>query len=316
MNPTHKLLLGLLVLQLGLAGITWSGRRSSGGPSGAEALLPVSLGDVTAFAVTSKPPDKDTPPEAVRLEKKGDAWVVASAGDYPAVTSKVEEVLKKVLELKVREPIATNKANHNALRVGERDFDRKLEVTAAGATTSLVAGSAKGTSIHVRKADSDAVYWARGVSTWNLSERVSSYVDTQYVSVEDPTKVTVTNSKGSFTLTKGAGGDWSVSGLPPGKQARQADLTAFVDKARKVTMSDPVGKKLEADYGLGDGARVVLEYKDGEATKTLGYSIGTEKDSKFYLKADEMEHVVMVSKWSVEKLVQQAAADFAEPDQS
>ena len=39
--------------------------------------------------------------------RAGDGWVVASAGDYPAKPGKVEEVVGKLVDLKVRNPIAT-----------------------------------------------------------------------------------------------------------------------------------------------------------------------------------------------------------------
>lgn len=315
MTCVNKMLAGLLVVQLGLAAATWSGRNSEP-DEGTRQLLNVALADVTAFEVTESGKDA----KAVRLEKKDGAWVVASAGAYPAKASGVEDVLKKVLDIEVGAPLATKKANHNALKVGDRDFDKRVKITAGGKTHELVIGGAKGTSIHVRLAGANEVFWARGVSSWALSSQISSYVDTEYVKVEDPQKVIVENEHGSFTLEKVAGA-WTLAGAADPGQVDASKIDSFVRSAATVRMTEPVGTEVTEAHGLGEGAVVTLtglkekdgEDEDGEGTKetfTASYVVGSEKDGKFHVKAEDATHVVLVSKWAVEKIKTQKATDF------
>lgn len=315
LNATHTKLLALLAVQVVLGIVTHSG---SGGdaPAGSEPLLTLKVADVTALELASKPLD-DEDPTPVRFERKGEGWVVASAGDFPAKADKVEEVLGKVLGLKVQDPIATSPANHNALRVGTRDYDKTVKLEAGPAKYSLVMGSAKGSSIHVRKADANEVYYARGLTTWALSDQVSGYVDTKYVEADDVVEVHLKNQHGQLTLVKDKAGDWTLDPAPPGVPLKASELQAFVDKARKLTLAEPVGKTVDDAYGLGENAVVVRlvsesageEGADPTRSET-SYLLGVEEDGKVYAKADTSDYVVKVSKWSVEKTLEAKFTDF------
>ena len=308
MNKTNKVLVGLLGAQALLLVLTWAGGAGSAGSNNqSEPLLDLSADDVTALNVEGKAAD-DKPAESVTLEKRGDKWVVATADDYPADGEKVDEVVKKLVEARIRAPLATHKANHNALNVGEREFSKKVTLRAGDARHALVIGSGKGSSVHARFADKDEVFLARGISAWAISERVRTYVKGDYVSVEAPTEVRVVGAGGrTVTLSKGEGGKWTVGELAAALPVDEAKVSTFVSSARNVQLAAPVGKESKAEFGLGEGATVVtLKSEKGETT----YRIGALVDGKYYLKADDNDYVVQVSKYSVEKMVDDGPDKF------
>ncbi len=305
MSKANTILAGLLVVQLGLAAFTWAGGTRLGGATDTQPLVEGDPSDVTELEITGTAKD-DKPARTLKLVKTGDAWVVSTAADFPAKTEKVDEIVKKLVEAKVREPIATHKANHAALKVGEKTFEKKVRVKIGGSDVNLVVGSGKGTSIHARHDGKDEVYLARGVSAWAISDRVSSYVDTEYVKVEDPSEVSVQNSKGTINLVRNDAGKWRVTELAADSDVDDSRVSAFVSSARSIRLSEPVGKEIKPAYGLADGVQVILKTKD----KTVSYAIGATDGDHAYVKADNSEYVVKVSKFSVERLRDQTPDKF------
>ncbi len=305
MSKLNTTLIGLLAVQLGLTAFTWAGGARLGGASDAKPLVDGAPGDVTELEITGKA-EADKPARTVKLTKKGDDWVVASAADYPAKQDKVDEIVKKLVEAKVREPIATNKANHGALKVSDSTFDKKVRLKLGSDDVKLVVGSGKSSSIHARRADQDEVFLARGVSAWAISDRVSSYIDTEYVKVEDPTEVSVQNPNGTINLVKGDDGKWKVTELPADADVDDSRVSAFVSSARSVRMAEPVGKEIKPEYGLDGAVQVVLKAKD----QSYSYAVGALDGDHHYVKADGNDYVVKVSKWSVERLRDQTPDKF------
>jgi hypothetical protein len=314
----NKILAGLLGVQVLLAIATWSTRSAAPEPEGAKDLLTFDLGDVTKVEISEKAGaeggEAKAASDTVTLAKSGDGWVVASAGDYPAKPGKVEEVVGKLVDLKVRNPIATQKANHNALRVGDREYGRKVKLEAGGKTVELIVGSGSGNSSHVRLADSDEVYRARGVSTFSISTGVRSYVETKYLEtkVDALTSINVRNAKGTLTLQKGEDGEWQLAELPPGAELDTTKLKTLVNAVARLNLNAPVGKEVKPEHGLdAPNAEVTLIGTENEEAKTWRYVIGAALDDQyFYAKADDNEYVVTVAKWSTEQARSKAAVDF------
>lgn len=306
MNQTNKILVGVAAGQLVLVALTWTLASTIGTGSDATPLIDSMKADeVTELTISSGPKDgKTTPP--VTLEKRGDAWVVASAEGYPAKADTVTDLVKKIVDLKVREPVATNKGNHAVLKVSDTTYDKKVHLKAGSATADLVIGSAKGSSVHARFEGKDEVFLARGVSSYALSDRASTFVDTQYLAVKEPTAVTVKNDKGVINLTKTDAGGWTVAQLPADVDVDDSRVKAFVNAASTVVLAEPVGKTVKPEYGLDAGVRVEVTSAEG----TRAYRIGAEADGKVYVKADDNDFVVKVAKYSVDTLRTQVPNNF------
>lgn len=309
MNNTNKILIGAAVLQAALMAVTWSsGVGRAGGSSEAQPLLDVPLAEVSAIAVSDRGEGEEKA-ESVSLVRKGEAWVVGGADDFPADTKKIEEVIGKLLKATHREPIATKAANHNALDVGERTYDKKVELTVGGEKKTLILGSGKGSSVHARFEGKDDVYLARGISSWAVGNKVDTYVDTQYVEVKEPVEVRVVNRNGPIDLVKGEGDVWAVAQLKPDAKVDPSRVRSFVTAARSVRLTAPVGKAVKPEFGLGEGA-VTVSVRDAE--KTVSYRIGAEDGDFRYVKADDNDYVVKVRKYAVDDLIKQTADKFVE----
>lgn len=295
MGCINKKLVGILVVQVGLAAITWW-PKPKGAQEGDRPLIDLNLEQVEQLIVSSKPA-KGEEAKPVHLAKKDGSWVVASASDFPAKADKVEEVVKKILGLRVGTPIAKQRSNHNALHVGEREYDKLVTLTGGGKSTTVVIGSAKGSNAHVRIKSEDKVYWVKDLSTWALKDSLDSYIETEFFKIEDPKKVEVTNDKGLIELAKNEAGEWVLANIPPGQTSDSAKVDSFVRSIAKLRLSEPVGSEVKPEYGLQTGTRVVLTDKED---KTHTYRIGAEKDGKFYVQVDGQATVVLAPKWAVD----------------
>ena len=174
----HKILIGLLVLQLALVAVMF---LRGGKPELTKdtplfaGLDPAKVTRVRLFAAGAEKPGVD-------LVKKGADWVVASHSDYPADAAKVKGLLDPLAKIAAGEPIATSASRHKQLRVADRDFDRKivLDVEGAGEKT-LVIGNPVGARRTALRVGGDAVYAASEVSFFVAEP--AGFVSTKYVDI-------------------------------------------------------------------------------------------------------------------------------------
>lgn len=312
MTRINKILGVVLVAQAGLVALTW-GTRGSAPKSDAQPLFPdVEVAGVKSLRVQARSGNaKDTEPVVTRVVRKGDGWVLPDADDFPADTKKVEAIVAKLLAGQIRAPIASNQSNHNALEVGDRTFNRKVDLAWDGGEAKLVVGSARGTSAHVRREGEDAVYLARGFSASSIEEDAASYIDTTWLDVEEPEQIIVKNPRGTLTLNK-VEGKWQLEELPKGEVPDPTRFTAFVGQARKLIIHSPVGKTVKDEYGLTTELSAHVTLKKGD--KTWKYSLGALVDGNRYVKREDNDWVVRIPTFSVSNLMDQVPMNFIKDD--
>lgn len=296
MTPIHRILGGLLLAQVALGVATWwpSGAASEK----AHALFSVPRDQVTALTVVG-PPKEGKEAAPVRLEKDQGAWVVASLGGYPADETKVSELLDKVVDVQVREPVASRSVNHNALKVGEKDYARRVTVTAGGQSTELVLGTASSNAANVRLASADDVFQVRGFSVYSIGDTDKRYYDPVYLSLapESVRSFTVANGTTLVQLDK-QGEDWMSPDLPPGARIDGEKVTKFLKKFASVRMTDPVGREVLPEFGL-DGAVAFRWAAEEEGQSTSGaLRIGATVDGQVFAKRDDSPWVVKIREGS------------------
>jgi hypothetical protein len=315
MTKTQKILLGILIVQIGLAAATFLTTRSLAGASDAKPFLGMKAADVTGLAIEAGEAKPGEKADRVELAKKDGGWVVASGGDFPAKADKVDELVKNLAEMTVREPISTQASGHAALGVADAEFGRKVTIEAGGAEKTFFVGSGDGPGVHLRFANEPAVYQSRGVSAWSVSASARAYVDSKYVDVDKDklSAVTVVNAQGTLTFKK-VGDSWTLAELPAGEALDADKVKLFVGKAAKVNLEAPVGKEILPALGLGAGAKVTLVGTVEDKPKIVSYLVGARAgESSYYAKADDSDYVVTVSKYSAEQLLEKVALDFAKP---
>jgi hypothetical protein len=316
MNQVNKILIAALALQVVLVVVTWNACQRKSDKVDPQPVLGFAAEDVTGLEVVAKANKPDQGPDKVELARKDGKWVVANAGDYPADEEKVTKVIEQLAELKIREPIARSKTNHEALKVGEFEYGRKLKVRTASEEKALIIGAGKGQSIHLRYADKDDVYQAAGMSAWSVHSKVRNYIDTKYLSLEKDkvNALTVTNPKGQLTFTRQGEEGWALAELPPDEELDQSQVTLLVNRMSNVNLSQPLGKEVKPEYGLAQGTRVVLVSSEEGETVTTSYTIGAMTGEEYYLKADDNEFVITVAKWATGEATEKVAADFVKKE--
>ena len=306
--------IALAIQALLAAGLWATGGRAPGRQ--AKPLLGFEEKAITQLEIAGRPSADGKAADTVTLTRSGDAWVVSSAEGFPAKADKVDEVVKKLAAMKVRNPLATQAANHNALRVGDATWSKHVNVTAGGETKKLVVGSGSGTSIHVRFDGQNDVFQGRGLSEFQISNNARNYIETQLVQAESDkvTAVSVSNAKGSLTFRKD-GTTWQLEQLPAGATLDETKVTSFISAVTRLNLDRPVGKTSKPEFGLdAAGTRVEIMTAQDDKPVTLSYAIGAAagagEGDGFYVKASTNEYVVVATKWATESARTKGIEDF------
>ena len=301
MKKSHQILAGIAALQLILlVGITIKGQPEAAVPSAP--LTTLTAEEITAFVIKRA---DDYPPNQVPLNlvKKNGVWVVPTADDYQVDSDKVENVLEKLVSIDADQSVARSKTSHNALKVGDRDYTKRVQLTAGTKTTEIVIGEGKGRSMYVRKSDADDVYLVRGLTAYDVSHEVTNYTEAEYFKMSDlqEVRVNVSSPGGSQSahLFQDATGKWEVDGLgdAPIDESRVRALLIAVRSGRMVR---PVGKTIRPEFGLGNPrARVTMKNKDEEMELLVGSDIGDFT----YVKVNTKPDVILVRKYTLDALL-------------
>lgn len=164
--------------------------------------------------------------EQATLQRSGEKFFVANKDGYPADTSRVNDLLIRCLDIKVKaaELITSNSALHKDLGVSEdtagsnvKFFDKNDQFI-TGLLVSEVSESEDVKGVNVRLSTGNDVYRALDVP-W-FSGYAMDYVDKQFVVIkeEDIASVTVSLPEERYTLKRSDSGDIVLENMPAGKK--------------------------------------------------------------------------------------------------
>lgn len=267
MNRTHWILTGVLAVQVALLVLIapWS---TGAGADTPRPLLPELESFTPAKIEVSQGHDKNN--KSVVLDHDGDTWTLEGQQGYPADAKKLDGLLDTLKGLKVRRPVVTSSRYHEALKVTDTDYERRIRIwqePKGKPKIDLLVGTSPNYRIsHVRLEGDDRVYEARGLMTSDLQADAGSWIDKQFVNVpfENVTQVTVSNKHGRFELSR-EGDDWKVTPAPgSGKTLDKSKVDSFVRQLASLWLSEPAGSPGTSDYGLDDPAATVeITYRAG-----------------------------------------------------
>lgn len=308
---THRILTVALALQAGLAVVTWWPARGAA-PAEPRALVDLDAGAISAVEITGRASDGDLP-DPVRLERGASGWTVASLHGYPADEAKVTDLLDRLLELRVRAPVATQPTSHAALEVADDAFTRKLRLEAGGEAVELFLGAGRGQSAHVRRGDEALVHAARGISAWSVADAGRSWIDAAWIDVDRAQLATfaLSNAHGAFTLEKGPDG-WAAAG---DERALDPDaVDALLRDLLRLRIRTVAAAEAEPAHGLDGAVRVRWSLASGPGG---AYEVGAVEDGRAFARQEGRPHVVELSSSAVapardtrlEDLLAEAAAD-------
>ncbi len=216
---TILILLAVLVVLAGMATLIEKGRSGKTRLKGAQLIpgLKTELVDGIRFRAEGA---------EVALEKKGNAWVVASEGGFAAEKKPVEDILAALRKCTADEVVSTNRANQGLFMVDTTGTE--VWVAQQGKEIAHLFVGKPGPdmlSTYVRPASSDRVILTPGYlpslfqkrDTWRLKTLVSAKPEEvrgfEYVS---PTR-------GELVLAKSEGGEWRMEKPDTGR----VDMSRF-----------------------------------------------------------------------------------------
>ncbi|HSK05760.1 MAG TPA: DUF4340 domain-containing protein, partial [Kofleriaceae bacterium] len=178
LTRVHKILIGLLAVQLALAALMLFRDDEPTVVKDTPLLATLDASKVTRVRLYGAGAEQP----GVDLVRKGAGWVVASHADYPADAAKVTGLIEPLAKVAAGDPIATSPTRHKQLRVGGREFERKLvlDVEGAGEKTIVIGAPVGGRRTAIR-IGGDEVYAATEVS--HFVAEPAGFVSTKYVDV-------------------------------------------------------------------------------------------------------------------------------------
>lgn len=325
MSMLNKILVALLATQVVVVIASQFTRTASARRSAPERLFATLDADkVSKIEIIGTPKNEDSDPdqESIVLEKVNGKWGVASADQYPVNAQKVKDLTEKLEKLRSRTTVLTGSKYHEKLEVSSDKYQRKVNVTTGGETSTFYMGSSPSfKNTHVRVDGSDEVYLVNDFGTSDLGTRAWSWVDRKYhdIPAKDVWALTVKNPKGSFVLEKDPASEtWAAVGTT--KELDKNTVDDIVRKARSISLEQPVGKGEKSDHGLkAPQATVTLTTGTStiagappKETRTVTVKIGKklEKPAQYFVKSSESPYVVRVSEWAVKPLIDKGRADL------
>lgn len=317
MTRTQWILAGILAVQvlLLIAAAPWS---SETGIESSHPLLP-ELESFTPARLEIQENDE----RSVTLDRKGDAWVLPDEDNFPADSSKVDQLLDDLEAIKVRRPVVTQSRYHDTFKVAEDEHERRLRIWKDAdddPEIELFVGTSPNYRVsHVRVGGDDRVYEARGVGAYDLRSTPLSWVNQTFVDVpfDDVTRFTLSNEHGRIELAREEG-EWKLVS-PAGSGEPSLDTTAVDSLVRSVAslrLSEPAGAIDASAQGFDDPAATVeIAYHTGEeATEEVvevrvGAEVG-DGDGKRYASRSGFDHAVILSKYEADKLTGKKLADL------
>jgi hypothetical protein len=198
--------------------------------------------------------------EAVTLKRERGRFVVANKDNYPAKTSEINNLLSKCLEIKTRELVTDDPANHEDLEVTQDKARNVVTFMTPDPNAIVLAGVAVGkteelgSGTYVRLLSSDStlsnrVYIAPS-SPW-FSSGAMSYVDQELVSAnrDDIESVTLHSPNGQYTLKKKEGSsDIVLENIPAGKKLKSSDAQSVFTALTSLRFDDVMTKPSDLTF--------------------------------------------------------------------
>lgn len=277
---------------------------------------PVAVTRLQVFEAGSDEGSGHGPAKPVDLVKKGPSWVLASQWDYPVDNAKLDAALAPLGKLVAGDPITTSPAKHKQLRVGDKDFDKKIVITVGGKDTTLLIGATKGKSTPLRLAGDDRVLSASGVPTGALSGTARDWVSPSYSDIprDDIDKILIERGAQKLELDRttkqvdaGSGSaapaprPWRVAidGAPvtlaAGEAINNFEIETVLSAVSNIA-AEPADPKLDASKPT---ATVTVTKRDG---KTVVFDLVTS-NLTVWIKQRGLERATSLDKTRLEALL-------------
>lgn len=299
----NKKIIASVVVLAGLTGaIYWAQKKDAqiGSPSAAIAELPEIKApeDIDKLSITNA--DKGE----IVLEKKDDKWVMTKPVEAPANQTNVDQVVKNLKDLKVKEvisPSPTDEAKEgydfvptkSVHVVAYKGGDKKLDVTFGGS-------GGRGQMAMVEGKPS--IYGVSGYSGYLYTREPKGFRETEILKFDDQNAngLSIEKKDGTLSFTK-EGDTWS--GTFRGRAIARFDEEKVKDALRalkNLTADDFGDGKTVEETGLDKPeSKVTIQLKDNAGTFVVHVG-GTASGSSRWVKKDGADMIYSVPSYTAE----------------
>jgi len=321
MNKLNRILIVILVLQLGLAAVVLWPRRAT--TEGEQSLFPdLEVNRVVRVTITGADGSQ------IELAKQGADWVMPDAGDYPVEGDTVSSMLAKIAGLQGGQAVTETSGSHERLGVADDAFERKVEIELDDGTrhTLYVGTSPTYGATHVRVAGQDEVYLTSDLLVSDVGVQPTAWIDRVYLSIpqDQVMRLSLENENGEFTFVRlVSGGElapvtetWSMADLTEDETLNTGAVQTLLSRASSVSLLRPLGTEERAEYGMDNPTAVVTArtQSDDEGAKTYTLRVGARdpEDNSYVVISSESPYYVRVSELTVQRFVEAVREDFIE----
>jgi hypothetical protein len=321
MSRLNRILIVILVLQLGLAAIVLWPRQATT-EEGQNLFPDFEVNRVVRVTITGADGSR------IEMAKDGADWVLPEAGDYPVQGDTVASMLAKVAGLQTGQAVTETSGSHERLGVGDDGFERQVEIELDDGTryTLYVGTSPTFGATHVRAAEQDEVYLTSDLTASDVGVLPTDWTDRTYLSVpqDEVMRLSLENPNGEFTFVRlVSGGElgpaqelWSMADLASDETLNDSAVQTLLSRASSVNLLRPLGTEEKAEYGMGNPTAVVTlrTQSEDEETRTYTLRVGAQdpEDNSYVVISSESPYYVRVSEFAVQRFVEAVREDFLE----
>jgi hypothetical protein len=248
-------------------------------------------------------------------------FFVTNKENYPASTSKVNELITKVLDVRALEKVTSNPENFvelgldpNSAKSVVKFMDQKDKLI-----TGLVISDSQGGQTHVRLLPTNDVY-ATGPIPWMLNAPMD-FIEDQVLDIQDNDvqSVTVSDPNETYTLIYDPNNNRVTldQPIPQGKKLKEADSKTVIRALSRFRITDAMRQasaeknlKFDQTYSclLKNSAIYTIKIARRNGESFVKCSVEFTKESKVYI--DENESEEMLKKKEEQLLAGDAALEF------
>ncbi len=287
------LLLFQLLLALGLA-LSQSDNRAYE-PQGP--LLAFKPEQVTALQI-----EGPQGTEVLRIERRGENnWVIGGLDDFPAATSKIDQLLTDLSALQHPLPIANSAEARARFKVADQDFKRRLTLIGKeGTIGTLILGETPSfRRVYGRLVNDPAVY-ELGLAISDVSNRREDWIDKGQLRL-DAGEIRAVAGNDWRIEQEGAG--WRLADAGAGEQLDQDKARALIQDLANLSYRDVLGTA--DDPGYNQSAPVLelrVELSSGQ-NKIYRLSKMVERED-YVLKGSDRPYYFRLSKYDLGSLAE------------
>lgn len=293
MNKTLKILLGLLAVQIVLAGAVFMKNRRAGAAGNEESLLRLKADAFDRVVITE--PGK-TP---VTLSMKDGKWVLPDRWDFPVSQEKRVLAIDKLLDLKKTWPVGDSADARKRCHVTDDTFEKKVVFEQGGKEkkTLYLGTSPEYRKVHLRPSDRDEITLVE-FGYHDLALNPADWEDKKFLSIDRATLMSI-ETPGVQLVNKETG--FQVDHMKPGEESKASEVESLVSQITNLTYLELMGTTPSTDFGLDTPAyKVNLRTKNGQ---TMVYEFGKAKTGDdFYLKSSAHPYIFKIAKSTVDAL--------------